>query len=190
VAPFVGYATRSPVHFWGLTPGRNHLMLGVQFVKPMGRDGPVTVAYAPNVVPLFVLTNNPRAAARATRTAGREVPACEAVRCGPVYGVAAAPLGMRVEARPHPAVRVFAATAGGLVLFSRNVPVPEARRLNATLEWGGGAVVRTGSGPAVQMGFKYHHLSNGYTAARNPGVDGRVLYGGLLWRVGGGRARR
>jgi hypothetical protein len=198
VAPFVGYAARSPVRFWGMTPGRNHLMLGVQFARAFGQAGPLTVAYAPNVVPLFVLTNNPRAAApppappRSGASAAGRAPlrACESTRCGPVYGVGAAPLGLRLETRLGSRVRVYGAAAAGLVYFSRNVPVRDARRLNATAEWGGGAVVGAASGVAAQLGFKYHHLSNAYTAARNPGVDGRVFYAGVLWRVGARDVRR
>jgi hypothetical protein len=181
-----------------MTPGRNHLMLGVQLAQAFGRAGPLTFAYAPNVVPLFVLTNNPIAAAPAprpaapgARSAGQgPLRACESTRCGPVYGVGVAPAGLRAEARVHPAVRLYAAAAAGVALFSRNVPVRDARRLNATAEWGGGAVVGAASGVAAQLGFKYHHLSNAYTAARNPGVDGRVFYAGVLWRVGGRDVRR
>ena len=197
VAPYVGYGARSPVRFWGLTPGRNHLMVGVQFVRAFARVGAVDVAYAPNVVPLFVLTNNPLPEPDGTapepgRQLGRREPspACEASRCGPVYGVGAAPLGLRLETRLGSRVRVYGAAAAGLVYFSRNVPVRDARRLNATAEWGGGAVVGAASGVAAQLGFKYHHLSNAYTAARNPGVDGRVFYAGVLWRVGGRDVRR
>lgn len=189
VVPFVGYATGSRVSFWGMTPGRSHLMIGVQFVHPVARTGLLRLAYAPNVVPLFVLTNNPRAVRAAA--AGGHVPsaACESTRCGPVYGVAAAPAGLRVDAHLVPGLQLYGAMAVGLVRFGRNVPVAEARRLNATAEWGGGLVVGTG-GLAVQLGYKYHHLSNGYTADRNPGVDGRVLHAGVLWRTTGHRARR
>ncbi len=196
VAPFVGYGARSPTRFWGVTPGRNHLMLGVQFARPLGRAGGVSIAWAPNVVPLFVLTNNPLpevAGARRARAGGARggrVPACESTRCGPVYGVAAAPAGVRLDARVLPALRVYGAAAIGVVMFSRNVPVDDARRLNATLEWGVGAIVPAGAQVAVQAGFKYHHLSNAYTANRNPGVDGRVFHAGLVWRVGAGRTRR
>jgi hypothetical protein len=191
VAPYVGYATRSPVRFWGLTPGRSHLMLGVQLVRPVARAGAFALAYAPNVVPVFVLTNNPASAAGAAGAPGGGAPsaACEATRCGPVGGAGVAPAGLRVEARPAPGLRLYGAAAAGLVLFARNVPVREARRLNATAEWGGGAAVRAAAGLWVQAGYKYHHLSNAYTAARNPGVDGRVVYGGVLWHLGGAGRR-
>ncbi len=194
VTPFVGYARRSPVRFWGHTPDRNHMMLGVQFARPVGRAGPFTVAYAPNVVPVFVLTNNPR-----DRTATRapdgpdgraRLVGCESVRCGPVYGVGAAPAGLRLEARPLPGLGIYGAAAAGLVWFSRNVPVAEARRLNATAEWGGGLVIKAVGGAAVQLGYKYHHTSNGYTAPRNPGVDGHVLYAGVRWREAAAAMRR
>lgn len=190
VAPFVGYAARSPVRFWGLTPGRNHLMLGAQFVRPLARRGRFTLAYAPNVVPVFVLSNNPRHAPERPTAPGTVLPpddaptaACEAVRCGPVYGFGVAPAGVRLEAGLLSGVVVYGAAAGGLVRFGRNVPVTEARRLNATAEWGGGVMVDAGAGAAVQVGYKYHHLSNAYTAVRNPGVDGRVFYAGVQWRL-------
>ena len=61
IAPFLGYAQHSPVGTaWGTTPDRDHFFLGVHLTAPVLRLGPATLSYAPNVVPLVVLTNNPR----------------------------------------------------------------------------------------------------------------------------------
>jgi hypothetical protein len=43
--------------------------------------------------------------------------------------------------------------------------------------------VRVGGAHWVRAGYKYHHLSNAYTAPLNPGVDGHVLHAGYQWAV-------
>jgi hypothetical protein len=44
-------------------------------------------------------------------------------------------------------------------------------------------LVRSGRDAWVQLGYKYHHLSNAYTAALNPGLDANVFYAGYEWSV-------
>ncbi|HEX5829765.1 MAG TPA: acyloxyacyl hydrolase [Gemmatimonadaceae bacterium] len=103
-----------------MTPDRDHLFVGVHLATPVLRLGEVTLSYAPNVVPLVVLTNNPRS-----------------------------------ESRP------------------RGDGLPPQ-------------VTEVGRGPAigahaVQIGYKFHHLSNLYTAPANPGVDAHVFHAGFQW---------
>jgi len=62
------------------------------------------------------------------------------------------------------------------------VPVPAASATNVTLEWGAELAWRTRTGRALKLGYKFHHLSNVYTAVENPGVDAHVLTVGYGWR--------
>ncbi|HEX8848104.1 MAG TPA: acyloxyacyl hydrolase, partial [Gemmatimonadaceae bacterium] len=78
--------------------------------------------------------------------------------------------------------RPYLSGAAGFLWFTRNTPEPEARRLNATFELGAGLRVARGEHRALMLGWKFHHLSNAWTAPYNPGLDGNVFYVGLVRR--------
>ena len=177
---FVGVAHNSPVSAnLGVTPGRDHLFVGLQASTPVVRVGSASVAYGAQLLPLVVVR-------------GRAVPVsyagptnADGTLPGPdlAYAVGASPFGLEVAVPVGDRVRVYAATAAGGLLFTRPFPVPEARRVNFTLEYGGGLLVRSGRDAWIQLGYKYHHLSNAYTAALNPGLDANVFYAGYEWSV-------
>lgn len=182
VVPFVAHGEHSPAgRTWGLTPGRNHWMLGAQFATPVLRAGRVTLDYAPNVVPVVVVTNNPRYGPVTFTTPRGAFTARGETGRGPVYGYALMPFGLRLSARVLPRLDAFAAGGVGGVRFAQDVPVEGARRANVTLEWGGGVVAHAGARRRVLVGYKFHHLSNAYSARRNPGVDADLVYAGLGW---------
>lgn len=170
VGPFVGVAHNSPVsRLLGTIPGRDHLFIGVAAATPVLRWRDVRLCYVAQVLPaVFVRNASLRGGTRSSEVA---------------YAWGLSPFGLRVAS---PAVWRFtafgAAAAGGLV-FSRPYPVADARRINFTLEFGGGLTVRILRSREVELGYKYHHLSNAYTADANPGLDANVFYAGLLWHV-------
>jgi hypothetical protein len=88
----------------------------------------------------------------------------------------AVPLGSRLG--------IYGAAAGGLIFFPRPFPVPEAKRSNFTIEYGGGVLLRVGTKTWLQAGYKYHHLSNAYRELVNPGIDGHVGYLGFWKGIG------
>jgi hypothetical protein len=180
IAPFLGYAQHSPVgRSWGVTPDRDHLFLGVHLTAPVLRLGPATLAYAPNLVPVVVLTNNPRYQT-VTRPGGGGTAWVPSDR-GPVVGAGLSPAGLQVSLRAARRLEFYGAGAVGALWFADAVPVREARRFNYTFEWGGGVTYHLGARRAVQVGYKFHHLSNLYTAPANPGVDANLVYAGLQW---------
>ena len=179
VAPFLGAARHSPAGYnWGITPDRSHLIVGVHFTTPVLRAGGLTLLYAPNVVPLVVVTNNPRYETVVTGGIARKV---ERSR-GLVYGAGLVPFGLQAEARPRPRLDVYSMAGLGGVLFSDYMPQDGARRLNFSIEFGGGVVLGTPSHRAFQLGYKFYHLSNMYTARENPGVDAHLVYFGFRWQ--------
>src|SRR5437773_5765595 len=59
--PYVGVARHSLVGtHWGVTPDRNHLFIGVHITVNMVRSRRWTFGYAPEVVPLLLISNNPK----------------------------------------------------------------------------------------------------------------------------------
>lgn len=82
-----------------------------------------------------------------------------------------APFGLRLDARG-----VYAQTAVGGLWAADNIPTAQARKFNVTLEAGGGVELHR-----LQLGYKWHHLSNAGSRASNPGIDAHLFYAG--WRV-------
>jgi hypothetical protein len=178
ITPYVGAAINSPrTHFIGVTPDRNHLFLGIHASVPVVRTPHWTFHYAPEIVPLILISGNPRAEDVVDENGRKPVPGDP----GPVVGFGASPIGLEAQRHLSPHVRVFTAGAMGLAWFTRSVPVPSARRFNYTFEVGAGIQWQRTPRTALRFGYKLHHLSNNYSAAENPGLDGHVFLVGVSW---------
>ncbi|MGI8509661.1 MAG: acyloxyacyl hydrolase [Gemmatimonadaceae bacterium] len=190
VGGFVGVARNSPSRrFLGSTPGFDHLFLGLEALTPVLRLGRVQVSYGVQLLPLVRLTGQTEhtevvydsgIVALARRPTIRTRVVQEHVSA---YAAGLSPFGLQIAVPLGSAVSVYGATAAGGLIFDRPFPIPQARRVNFTLEFGGGVLVRVGHERWVRVGYKYHHLSNAYTAPENPGLDGNVLYAGYDWSV-------
>jgi opacity protein-like surface antigen len=185
VTPYVGGARNSPAgtHL-GVTPDRNHLFLGVHVSVNFVRTQRWTFGYAPEIVPLLLVSNNPKY--RTVTISAGQTARVEKGR-GPVAGVGMSPIGLESQLRVGSRWRLFAAGAAGCVLFTREVPVANARKFNFTFEFGGGAIWSYSPRWSLRMGYKFHHLSNAYTAPVNPGVDGTVFVVGFSRAMGSHR---
>jgi len=139
-----------------------------------------------DAIPLAIVTRNPyyddRIVGFAVNQRGERVNLLHQTGRGPVYGFGANPLGLELLGPRVRAVRPYLGAAAGFLWFTRNTPEPEARRLNATFEVGTGLRVLRGRGNALLLGWKFHHLSNAFTAPYNPGLDGNVFYVGFQQR--------
>jgi hypothetical protein len=74
-----------------------------------------------------------------------------------------------------------------MLWFTRDTPVPDARRFNFTAEGGAGVEIPSRDGRALVVGYKFQHLSNAGTALQNPGFDTHLVYVGVMRRRGGRR---
>jgi hypothetical protein len=156
----------------GVTPDRSHLLIGVHGLVNVLRSARWNVGYAPEVVPLLVVSNNPtyRYEPDGTPTI---------LSRGPVAGFAVSPIGVEGQRTLASRWRVYGAGAAGCVWFSRETPSAYSRAFNYTFELGGGVEWQYGRQRAVRIGYKFHHLSNAYTAPNNPGLDGAVFLVGF-----------
>jgi hypothetical protein len=96
-----------------------------------------------------------------------------------VFGAGLTPAGFQIYGNVTRMMSVFGNVSAGAAWFTRDMPVPDARRLNFLLDAGGGLRIARGGGGALLMGFKFHHMSNANRGRQNPGVDGNVFYAGL-----------
>ena len=178
IAPYVGISRHSPVgHLWGLTPDRHHVIVGVHATFPIFQGRRWTFAYAPEAIPLIVVSNNPNYRDVPNLATGTTV-TIEDGRSN-VAGAGFAPIALELRVDASRRFGVYAAGTMGGLWFTRRIPVVDARSFNFTFDFGGGVRLRMNDRTWLRAGYKFHHLSNAKTAPSNPGVDAKVFLVGL-----------
>jgi hypothetical protein len=176
ITPYAGVAFDSAAgRYLGIIPDRNHLFLGAHVNVALVRKPRWTFAYAPEIVPLLVVSDNPRVLELNDSFGTYLAPGDP----GPVFGFGFSPVGAEVQRVISKHARLFGAFAGGVVWFTRPTPTIFARKFNYTLEYGAGIQWRHSRRTSWRIGYKFHHLSNNYTAFDNPGLDGHVFFAGV-----------
>jgi hypothetical protein len=163
----------------GTLPGGRLDLLGLRYARrliPTGEqaasrfDGP-SLTYTADLIPVarlhipkdatpdrFFPGNNPEKRALSTT------------------GVGAYPLGLRVTFRFRERVRPFIAGHTGGLYFADPLPDPRGRRFNFAVGIGTGVWVALPHRLSLTLGYRYHHLSNGFRGSINPGLDANLLY--------------
>jgi hypothetical protein len=95
------------------------------------------------------------------------------------YGWGISPLGLQINFRRQKNIQPFIGSSGGFVYFSKRVPSEFGAKFNFTADLGGGVQFMLQDKKAITVGYKYHHLSNGYRADDNPGFDSNLFYVGF-----------
>jgi lipid A 3-O-deacylase PagL len=185
IGPYVGFAANSPGGGdWGGVPDRNHLFIGVRGTAPVLRWKALSFAYAAELTPVLIVSDNPLYKSAIVVRGGQAQIAEVADGTAPVYGAGLSPLGLEGRIRTAPHAQVFGAIAIGLVWFTRDVPVANSRAVNITAEMGFGLLWEYSERQRMRFGYKFHHLSNSWTAEENPGLNGNVFYMGWETAVG------
>lgn len=96
-----------------------------------------------------------------------------------ITGAGLSPVGFQLNFRRRERVQPFAQASGGFLYFGERVPTARGARFNFTGDFGGGVQWKTGARRAWTVGYRYHHVSNGYRADTNPGFDSNLFYVGF-----------
>ncbi len=97
-----------------------------------------------------------------------------------IYGIGMTPFIAQIPLSDGDRFPFLTASTGFLVT-SRHFPNGNGARFNFTLDTGMGYQFQATSGMAVQVGYKLHHLSNGYRAHENPGIDSVLFFFNFLF---------
>jgi len=90
------------------------------------------------------------------------------------------PLGFTALAPIMPHLRVQLRTAAGGIRLSKPVPVLEGRKFNFLAEASTSLELRVSSSISLTGGMVFNHISNGGTAAINPGMNSRMFEFGIV----------
>jgi hypothetical protein len=159
------------------------MLVGIRAEWVIEALGPLALAATADLIPVVVLTNNPTyRVEEVTNPNGLVFQSKTATGKAPVLGAGLSPLGLKVYFNARQKLRVYGAGATGVLWFTRDVPVIDARRFNLAFDVGGGLEMARSARQSITLGYKFHHISNVFTAPENPGLDGNVIFLGFLHR--------
>jgi hypothetical protein len=182
VGGWVG-ASVAPSNRFGYVTDRQLFVAAIRAQYHLHTFGPVALASTVDIVPLAILSNTPEYRVWSSRQPDGAVVTRKVVTGrSPVPGAGVAPVGLQLYTLSARPVRLFVGSTVGTIWFTRDTPVPDARRFNISAEVGGGAEMLSRDGRALVVGYKFQHLSNAQTARRNPGFDTHLLYVGVMRR--------
>jgi hypothetical protein len=155
---FAGYSPASATLI-GTTADRRFFMAGFGYSYRCWIWSSVSISYSGEIVPAAVLLEPAHA----------------------VYGFAITPLGFTVDFGRRRKIYPFLQTNEGIIASSEPIPINVygATGLNFLIDVGGGIRIKASSRTAITLGYKFLHISNGFTSTVNPGVDNNVFYAGF-----------
>ena len=168
-----GISFHSPTWI-GKTPEARFGNIGLRYGRVLAASETVAFEWTVDVVPVSLLSTK-RITAVPTGTGGFTLTQTRKT----VYGWGLAPIGLKFNFRRNRRVQPFANGTGGFLYFNEQVPVEGAARFNFTFDFGGGIQIVNSNRRAFTIGYKYTHISNGYRATFNPGVDVQMIYAGF-----------
>ena len=153
----------------GDTEGVRFGVLGFRYARVLARGDSLALKYTLDAVPLATLSfpafePEPGGVRRVRRT---------------ITGAGLSPVGFQLNFRRRERVQPFAQGSGGFLYFGERVPDERGAQFNFTADFGGGVQWKTGARRAWTVGYRYHHVSNGYRADVNPGFDSNIFYVGF-----------
>jgi len=98
-----------------------------------------------------------------------------------IYGVGVSPIGLQMNFRRGSVLQPYLNGTAGVIYFTDNVPVADSSNFNFTFGFGAGFEIWHLENQSIVLGYKYQHISNGYTAPQNPGVDSNLFYVGYAF---------
>jgi Lipid A 3-O-deacylase (PagL) len=94
------------------------------------------------------------------------------------YGIGGGPIGAQLNFVHYRLVEPFLTSGGGFLYFNHRMF--EATQFNFTAQLGAGVQLFTRSRRAsLDLGYKYHHISNANLGNRNPSMDSQMLFVGV-----------
>jgi len=160
----------------GSTADRRFFMAGFNYSYLCLEKKAISIGYTGGLMPVALILKPSQIVA--DRLGARVTPAHS------VYGFGILPLGFAAEFKRSRRLHPFAELVGGLLASTEPVPIQatDATGLNFMFYVGGGARWKVGKTSAIDIGYRFLHVSNAGTTRFNPGLDNNIFYAGYLLR--------
>lgn len=170
-----GGAFSATTIFGGLTDAeadeRGFIIAAFRYGRTLAANESMALQYTLDAIPLAVATGNIESS---TTVAG-----VTTFRRGSAYGAGVTPLGLQLDFANNSRVKPFIHINGGLLVFNGSVPLPDSGKLALIGETGAGLRVFTSERRAINLGVRFHHISNGDRAGSNRGLNQFIFYAGF-----------
>jgi len=158
----------------GKTPDARFGSIGLRYGRVLAASKTVAFEWTIDAVPLSIVSNH------------RLVPVFSgngftvyAPQRRAVGGFGAAPIGLKFNFRRDRRVQPFGHATGGFLYFGDQVPDLNTSQFNFTFDFSGGVQIVRSNRRSFTLGYKYQHISNGYTGIYNPGIDVQMIFAGF-----------
>jgi len=173
---WAGFSPKATTIFEGLredeAEDRKFFIAALRYGRTLAANNSLALQYTIDAVPVAVATGV--IVSRTTSLTG-----VDTFRRETAYGAGLTPIGLQLDfangAKVHPYVHIN----GGFLYFNKEVPIEDSGHFAFVGEAGGGVRIFTSERRAVNIGVRFHHISNGDTSGSNRGLNQFVIYAGF-----------
>jgi opacity protein-like surface antigen len=168
-----GYSSDNPT-LVGRTTNRPFSEFVLQYAHVLRTEDNWALKYTAELVPVAIIR-------QPQQGSGNGHPVDLAGSRQTIYGAGFSPVGLQLNLRRGCVLQPYINGTAGVLYFENQVPVADSSKFNFELGLGAGVEIWYRENQSISLGYKYHHISNGYTARQNPGVDSNLFYVGYAW---------
>jgi Lipid A 3-O-deacylase (PagL) len=171
-----GFSPKATTIFEGLrddeAEDRKFFIAGLRYGRTLAANNSLALQYTVDVVPVAIATGT--IVSRTTSVSGVDTFQRETA-----YGAGITPIGLQLDFANGSKVHPFVHVNGGFLYFNKSMPIEDSGQFQLVGEAGGGVRIFTSERRAVNIGVKFHHISNGDRAGSNRGLNHFVIYAGF-----------
>jgi hypothetical protein len=173
---WAGFSPKATTIFEGLredeAADRKFFIAALRYGRTLAANNSVALQYTIDAVPVAVATGV--IVARTTSPTG-----VDTFRRETAYGAGLTPIGLQLDFANGSKVHPFVHVNGGFLYFNKELPIEDSGHFAFVGEAGGGVRIFTSERRAVNIGVRFHHISNGDTSGSNRGLNQFVIYAGF-----------
>jgi len=173
---WAGFSPKATTIFEGLrkdeAEDRKFFIAALRYGRTLAANDSLALQYTIDAVPVAVATGV--IVSRTTSPTGVDTFQRETA-----YGAGITPIGLQLDFANGSKVHPFVHVNGGFLYFNKEVPIEDSGHFAFTGEAGGGVRIFTSERRAVNIGVRFHHISNGDTSGSNRGLNQFVIYAGF-----------
>jgi len=173
---WAGFSTKATTIFEGLredeAEDRKFFIAALRYGRTLAANDSLALQYTLDVVPVAVATGV--IVSRTTSPTG-----VDTFRRETAYGAGFTPIGLQLDFANGSKIHPYVHVNGGFLYFNKEVPIEDSGRFAFVGEAGGGVRIFTSERRAVNIGVRFHHISNGDTSGSNRGLNQFVIYAGF-----------
>ena len=173
---WAGFSPKATTIFEGLredeADDRKFFIAALRYGRTLAANDSLALQYTLDVVPVAVATGV--IVSRTTSPTGGQT-----FRRETAFGAGFTPIGLQLDFANGSKIHPFVHVNGGFLYFNKEVPIEDSGRFAFVGEAGGGVRIFTSERRAVNIGVRFHHISNGDTSGSNRGLNQFVIYAGF-----------